>query len=166
MNNAITEEGQERWSAFASGNILLVGQIESADRVEHFAYMAEEGIYFVAVRSYSGYDSDNPYTLGVVLSTYYDAQEVDDRAQDAYVLTAPQFHVTGTIDNQFDVDVQKYKTPVSGRFTILLENNLIILIIFQAEHIIFGYIARVLVETIDRPIPLAGMFRKTDGAVL
>lgn len=153
LNDAITEEGQERWYAFASGagkltldldfsmsvnvdydmylyqydnasgNILLVDQIESADRVEHFAYMAEEGIYFVAVRSYSGYDSENPYTLGVVLSTYYDAQEVDDRAQDAYVLTAPQFHVTGTIDNQFDVDVQKYTTPISGKFTILLENN-------------------------------------------
>ncbi|MCM1103946.1 MAG: Ig-like domain-containing protein [Clostridium sp.] len=153
LNDALTEEGQERWYAFsagkgkltldldfsasenvdydmylyrydnASGSILLAEKAESADRIEHFAYMAEEGIYFVAVRSYSGYDSENQYTLGVVLSTYYDAQEVDDRAQDAYILEAPQFCVTGTIDNQFDVDVQKYTTPISGKLTIMLEND-------------------------------------------
>lgn len=152
-NDAITEEGQQRWYLFASaagkltldlnfsnstdvdydiylyqyddttGNINLVTGAATTSNIEHFAYMVDEGIYFVLVNGYAGYDAVNQYTLGVVLSTYYDSQEVDDTLQTAYNLSSTEFSVTGTVDNMFDKDIQKLVVNNDGRLNISLKNN-------------------------------------------
>lgn len=153
VNDVIAESGQQRWYAFAanagkltlnlnftqsanvdydiylykyndeSGNIELVDGAETTNYIEHFACMVDEGIYFVFVNGYSGYDAANPYTLGVVLSTYYDQQEPDDRIQNAYNFSGVDFSLSGTIDNQFDIDFQKYTLDFSGSIYVSLTNN-------------------------------------------
>lgn len=153
VNDAITEEGQQRWYFFlaeagkltlnldftnstsvdydlylylyddTSGTISLIDGTETSNHIEHFSKIVDTGIYFVLVNGYSGYDATNPYTLGTVLSTSYDAQEVDDRFQDAYDIASLEFNVTGTIDNRFDADIQKYTVSKTGRMYISLTNN-------------------------------------------
>lgn len=41
-----------------------------------------------------------------------DGQEADYRLQDAYSFTNVDYSVTGTIDNQFDIDIQKYEIKI------------------------------------------------------
>lgn len=153
VNDAITEEGQQRWYAFGAnsgkltldldlrncsnvdydvylyqyddeqGIITMIDGMAGTRDVEHFARMVDAGVYFVVVNGYSGCDADHPYSLGVVLSTYYDEHEADDRLQDAYVLSSMDYSVTGTIDNQFDVDIQQYSVTKAGRMYFTLRNN-------------------------------------------
>lgn len=153
VNDAITEEKQQRWYAFGAnagkltldldmrkcsnvdydvylyqyddneGTITMIDGMAGNRNVEHFARMVDSGVYFVLVNGYSGYDAAQPYSLGVVLSTYYDEHEVDDRLQDAYVLSSMNYSVTGTIDNQFDVDIQQYSVTKAGRLYFTLRNN-------------------------------------------
>lgn len=153
VNDVIAEAGQQRWYIFGAnagkltlnldfknssnvdydlylykyddtnGTINLVDGIETTDNVEHFACMVEDGVYFVFVNGYSGYDAVNPYTLGVVLSVYYDQQEVDDRLHEAHVINDLEFSITGTIDNQFDIDYQKFTITHPGKLYISLSNN-------------------------------------------
>lgn len=92
-------------------------------KIEHFSRMVDAGIYFVLVNGYSGSDAQHPFTLGTVLSVYYDDQEVDDRLQDAFNLTSQSYSVTGTIDNQFDIDIQQYSVSEAGRMYFTLRNN-------------------------------------------
>lgn len=109
VNDAIKEAGQQRWYAFAAntgkltlnldcsnspdvdydlylyqyddttGNIIPLDGNESNGSIEHFSCMVNEGIYFVLVNSYLGYDAFNQYSLGVVLSTSFDELEANDR---------------------------------------------------------------------------------------
>ncbi len=153
VNDAITEDGQQRWYAFAAnagkltldlnftnssnvdydiylfqyndaeGIIAMIDGMESTDNIEHFSRMIEGGVYFVMVNGYSGHDAVNQYSLSVVLSVYYDSQEADDRLQDAYSFTNVDYSVTGTIDNKYDIDIQKYVINSAGRLNIYLKNN-------------------------------------------
>lgn len=152
-NDAITEDGQQRWYAFAanagkltldlnfakssnvdydiylfkyddtSGMISMIDGVETTDKIEHFSRMVDAGVYFVMVNGYSGHDAVNQYSLAVVLSVYYDSQEADDRLQDAYSFTNVDYSVTGTIDNIYDIDIQKYVINKEGRLNIYLKNN-------------------------------------------
>lgn len=153
INDAITEDGQQRWYAFATdggkltldlnfvnstsvdydlylfqysdvdGTITMIDKMETTNNIEHFSRMVESGVYFVMVNGYSGHDVTNKYSLAIVVSIYYDSQEVDDRLQDAYSFTNVDYSVTGTIDNQFDIDIQKYEIKTAGRLNIYLKNN-------------------------------------------
>lgn len=153
VTGAITEEGQQRWYAFETdggkltldldfsnspnvdydlylfqysetdGIINMIDQSVSTDNKEHFSRIVEAGLYFVMVNGYSGYDAVNQFELAVVESVNYDSQEVDDRFQDAYSFTGMNYSVTGTIDNQYDVDYQKYEIKKAGRFSLYLKNN-------------------------------------------
>ena len=153
VNDAITEEGQQRWYAFAAnagkltlnlnfegcgdvdydiylyqyndehGVISRIDGMATTKRIEHFSRMVDAGIYFVLVNGYSGCDVEHVFTLGTVLSVYYDEQEVDDRLQDAFNLTTQNYSVTGTIDNQFDMDIQQYSVSDAGRMYFTLRNN-------------------------------------------
>lgn len=153
ISDSITEAGQQRWYFFganagkltlnldftnsqnvdydiylylyddASGTITLIDGIETSNYIEHFSRIVETGIYFVMVNGYSGYDAVNPYMLGTVLSTSYDAQEVDDRFQDAFQLSSSNFNITGTIDNMFDADIQKFTVTSAGGLHVSLTNN-------------------------------------------
>lgn len=153
VTGAITEEGQQRWYAFETeggkltldldfsnspnvdydlylfqysetdGIINMIDRSVSTDNKEHFSRLVEAGLYFVMVNGYSGYDAVNQYEFAVVESVNYDSQEVDDRFQDAYSLTGVSYSVTGTIDNRYDVDYQKYEIKNAGKFSLYLKNN-------------------------------------------
>lgn len=153
VNDAIKEAGQQRWYAFAAntgkltlnldcsnspdvdydlylyqyddttGNIIPLDGNESNGSIEHFSCMVNEGIYFVLVNSYLGYDAFNQYSLGVVLSTSFDELEANDRIQDASVLSDIEFNTVGTIDNQFDVDIYKFTVESKGTIYISFTNN-------------------------------------------
>lgn len=105
------------------GMITLIGGSENVDTAdEHFAMMVDEGIYFVLVNGYSGYDATNDYQLGIGYSSTYDTAEIDDTFSTATVVTTP-FSVTGTIDNAYDHDFIKFTLTQSGAITLSLSNN-------------------------------------------
>lgn len=107
----------------AEGMINLIGGSENVNTAEeHFAMLVEEGIYFILVNGYSGYDATNDYQLGVGYSSTYDTAEIDDTLSTSKVVTTP-FSVTGTIDNTYDYDFIKFTLTQSGAVTLSLKNN-------------------------------------------
>lgn len=105
------------------GMINLIGGSEIANTAEeHFAMIVDEGIYFVLVNGYSGYDATNDYQLGLGYSDTYDAVEIDDTITTSTVVSTP-FNVTGTIDNAYDYDFIKFTLTQSGAITLSLSND-------------------------------------------
>lgn len=153
VSDAITEAGQQRWYALetdggkltldlnfensanvdydvllyqynsADGVITMIDKSDTTDKVEHFARIVDSGIYFIMVNGYSGYDAANKYSLAVIVTAQYDGQEVDDRLQDAYSFMDVGYSVTGTIDNDYDIDIQKYEVRKAGKVHIYLKND-------------------------------------------
>ncbi len=107
----------------AEGKITLIGGSENVNTAnEHFAMMVDEGIYFILVNGYSGYDATNDYQLGLGYSAAYDTAEIDDTLATSTVVTTP-FSVTGTIDNTYDHDFIKFTLTQSGAVTLSLKND-------------------------------------------
>ncbi|MDE7089133.1 MAG: Ig-like domain-containing protein, partial [Prevotella sp.] len=101
---------------------LITGSENENTAEEHFALMVEEGIYFILVNGYSGYDAENDYQLGIGYSDTYDAAEIDDTFAASTVVNMP-FSVTGTIDNPYDYDFIKFTLTQSGAVTLSLNND-------------------------------------------
>lgn len=102
-------------------NLIAASENENVAK-EHIAMMVNQGVYFVLVNGYSGYDALNDYKLGIGYSDSYDSNEIDDTLSDAVVMQLP-FGVNGTIDNMFDYDFVKFSLPQSGAVTLSLNNN-------------------------------------------
>lgn len=101
---------------------LIDGSAYENTAEEHCTMMVDEGIYFVLVNGYSGYDAENEYQLGIGYSDIYDEAEIDDTIATSTVVSLP-FSVTGTIDNAYDYDFIKFTLTQSGAVTLSLSNN-------------------------------------------
>lgn len=102
-------------------NLVAVSENENVAN-EHIAMFVDQGVFFVLVNGYSGYDNQNDFRLGIGYSDQYDANEIDDSLSEAIVNQLP-FTVNGTIDNMFDYDFVKFTLPQSGAVTLSLANN-------------------------------------------
>lgn len=105
------------------GTVTLIDGSEnnnSAD--EHVARMIEEGVYFVLVNGYSGYDANHSFRLGVGYSNNLDSAEIDDHFNASTAVSVP-FSVTGTIDNAYDHDYIKFTVTEESKMAFSVVNN-------------------------------------------
>ncbi|MDX8044981.1 carboxypeptidase-like regulatory domain-containing protein [Gracilibacillus sp. S3-1-1] len=70
---------------------------------EQLAKIGDKGIYFIAIQSLVGFDTDTPFAFTVKHSTTYDSNEPNDNILRANVYQNSIDH-SGIIDNSFDID--------------------------------------------------------------
>lgn len=70
---------------------------------EQVAKISDGGIYYIAVDAWQGFDVNNPFAFIIQHSPIYDNNEPNDNIWQANVYTN-SINLTGTIDNDFDVD--------------------------------------------------------------
>ena len=105
------------------GTVTLIDGSENENSAdEHVARMIDEGVYFVLVNGYSGYDANHSFCLGVGYSNNLDSAEIDDHFSASTTVSVP-FSVTGTIDNAYDHDYIKFTVTEESKMAFSLVNN-------------------------------------------
>ena len=97
------------------GTISQVASSSCSDilesKVEQLSYICDEGYYFIAVSSSTGFDLNNKFTLLLLSSGKYDNKEADDAIEQRQIINGIPVSIEQTIDNVFDVDWVQFTVP-------------------------------------------------------
>lgn len=89
--------------------------------LEQLSYIADEGYYFIAVNSVSGFNANNQFAIALTYSDTYDNYEANDNFNNSTVIPEKQSSILGSIDNDFDIDW--YQITVSEKKPVYISLN-------------------------------------------